>query len=107
MTSTLTVAILVAVLMLVLGGALSTVGPWSRALRNPTWPPPAALFGPAPQTRAGNEGERCFIRLHKVAWIDPADAETRLKRAIGFDTDLWIVEVEDRAGRAFLDLVEG
>ncbi len=67
----------------------------------------AALFGPAPQTQAAKEGERLFIRLHKDAWIQPVDVETRLKRAIGFDADLWIVEVEDRAGRPFLDVVEG
>ncbi len=65
----------------------------------------AALFGPAPQTDATDGAERRFIRLHADAWIDPPEAEARLRRAIGFDTDLWIVEVEDRAGRSFLDLV--
>src|SRR6476659_10115653 len=31
------------------------------------------------------------------------DIEARLVREIRFDPDLWIVEVEDRAGRNFLD----
>ncbi len=36
----------------------------------------------------------------------PGDpAETMLAREIRFDPDIWIVEVEDRAGRCFLDLV--
>ena len=63
----------------------------------------AALFGPAP--RSDDAGDRRFIRLHKDPWITPADAEARLRLAIGCDADLWIVEVEDRAGRPFLDLV--
>lgn len=59
----------------------------------------AALFGPAPR----DDGERAFTRFHDEAWIDPARAEARLAREISFDPDLWIVEVEDRLGRAFLD----
>ena len=66
----------------------------------------AALFGPAPRTDTAHESDRAFLRLHKDEWIEPADAETRLKRAVGFDADVWIVEVEDRAGRSFLPLVE-
>ncbi len=64
-----------------------------------------ALFGPAPQTEVGVRGvERLWARLHRDAWIDPAGAEERLRREIKFDPDLWIVEVEDRQGRDFLDL---
>lgn len=65
----------------------------------------AAVYGPAPQGDA--LGERRFIRVHKDEWIDPVDAESRLERAVGFDPDLWVVEVEDREGRAFVDIVEG
>ena len=65
----------------------------------------AALYGLAPRSDA-RDGDRRFIRLHRETWIDPPDAEARLKREIGFDSDLWIVEVEDRDGRAFLDLVD-
>ena len=66
----------------------------------------AALLGPAPQVDTANGSERAFLRLHKDEWIEPGEAETRLKRAIGFDADVWIVEIEDRAGRCFLPLVE-
>lgn len=62
-----------------------------------------ALFGPAPQSEVEHDA-RLFARLHKDEWVDPATAEARLKREIGFDSDLWIVEVEDRMGRNFLDL---
>jgi hypothetical protein len=33
------------------------------------------------------------------------DAEAYLARQLKFDPDIWIVEVEDRAGRSFLDTV--
>ena len=66
----------------------------------------AALFGPAPQLDLDGEVSRRFMRLHKDEWIDPADVDARLMREIGFDADIWIVEVEDGEGRIFLDLVD-
>ena len=65
----------------------------------------AALFGPAPGGETGTLDERRFLRLHKSEWIEPLDAEARLKREIGFDGDIWIVEVEDRQGRTFVEIV--
>ncbi len=65
-----------------------------------------ALYGLAPPAETAEAQDRRFLRLHKAAWIEPADAEARLKREIGFDSDLWIVEVEDREGRAFVDVVD-
>ena len=67
----------------------------------------AALYGPAPQTETAERGvERLWTRLHKDAWITPAETEERLRKQISFDPDLWIVEVEDRQGRCFLDLAD-
>jgi hypothetical protein len=66
----------------------------------------AALFGPAPPGEV-DDGGRLFSRLHKEDWIDSSNIETRLKREIDFDVDLWIVEVEDREGRNFLELADG
>lgn len=40
-------AILWAVILGGAGGALTTIGPWYRNLRKPTWQPPDWLFGPA------------------------------------------------------------
>ena len=57
----------------------------------------AALFGPAPPTELALDEDRRFARLHKDDWIQSADAEARLGRQIGFDSDLWIVEVESRS----------
>jgi hypothetical protein len=65
----------------------------------------AALFGPAPQTETAERGiDRLWCRVHPAEWIDPAEIERRLAREISFDPDIWIIEVEDRQGRSFLDL---
>ena len=67
----------------------------------------AALFAPAPQSEVAERGvERLWARAHKDEWIEAAEVETRLKRQIDFDSDLWIVEVEDRQGRNWLDLAK-
>lgn len=65
----------------------------------------AVLYGPAPQSEADDFGERRFLRLHKDEAVEAPDAEARLKREIAFDPDIWIVEVEDRHGRIFLETV--
>ena len=65
----------------------------------------AALFAPAPQSELASHGvERLWARAHKDEWVDEAEVEKRLTREIAFDPDLWIVEVEDRQGRHWLDL---
>ena len=46
-TSTLLVAALIALVVAGLGGWLTRIGPWYRALRKPSWQPPDWLFGPA------------------------------------------------------------
>jgi hypothetical protein len=66
-----------------------------------------ALFGPAPQSELlDSSSERRFARMHKQTWSDREAVEARLRREIRFDPDLWIVDVEDRAGRTFFDLSE-
>lgn len=65
----------------------------------------AALFSPAPQSEMQQGQDRAFSRAHAEEWRMPMDIETMLAREIRFDPDIWIVEVEDRAGRCFLDLV--
>jgi hypothetical protein len=67
----------------------------------------ADLYGPAPQTAFDEAApsERAFISCLKRRPAAEADVEARLAREIGFDPDLWILEVEDRAGRHFLDQI--
>ncbi|MFC0218138.1 hypothetical protein FHS82_000483 [Pseudochelatococcus lubricantis] len=65
----------------------------------------ARLFGPAPQSLADEDaGVRLFAPVPLKSGPTPAAAEERLRREIDFDSDLWIVDVEDREGRHFLDL---
>jgi hypothetical protein len=65
-----------------------------------------ALFGPAPQSAFAEAApDRAFTPLHAAETIPPAEAEAILARELRFDSDLWIVTVEDRAGRHFLDSV--
>lgn len=64
------------------------------------------LYGPAPQTStAGHPGmDRIFVEIGGVE--DGGAVTDRLARELRFDSDLWVVDVEDRAGRHFLDLAE-
>jgi hypothetical protein len=67
------------------------------------------LFGPAPQSafEAMPSAERIFsASLAEQPALD-ASVEAYLAREIKFDPDIWIVEIEDRAGRNFLDVVAG
>ena len=65
------------------------------------------LYGPAmagfdrgeQEPSAGLDGRR-FRPIHVET---RADALTHLEREANFDPDLWIVEIEDREGRSFLD----
>lgn len=62
------------------------------------------LYAPAPQSEFVEEGssDRRFERvLDRVA---PEILRERIGRELKFDPDVWIVEVEDRDGRARLDL---
>lgn len=65
----------------------------------------AELFGPAPQTAfdESHPSDRAFRPCLAPQPAPEAEIEARLTREIRFDPDLWIVEVEDRAGRHFLD----
>ena len=65
----------------------------------------AALYGPAAQSEEPPQSvARLFTRLHAEEWRDPLAVEERLRREIAFDPDVWIVEIEDRQGRAFIDV---
>lgn len=62
----------------------------------------ADLYGPAPQALADEGGERRFSALALAAGAP--DVEARIARELRFDDDLWLIEIEDRDGRHFLEI---
>lgn len=67
----------------------------------------AMLFTPAPQTAYDDArpADRLFAPSTPQPVAEQAVAE-RLAKEIRFDPDVWIVEIEDRKGRHFLDLAK-
>ena len=64
------------------------------------------LYGPAPQTAFDDDrpADRAFTAVvGALAPAPEADVEKYLAKEMRFDPDIWIVEMEDRAGRPFLD----
>lgn len=59
------------------------------------------LYGPAPGPGLDDEGRPRWARLLEAR--PAADAEALVDRHRRADPDLWLIEIEDRAGRAFLD----
>lgn len=66
----------------------------------------AALFGPAPQSAfdGARPTEHLFASLFAKVFVDEPEVETKIAREQKFDPDLWLIEVEDRSGRHFLNL---
>ncbi len=67
------------------------------------------LFGPAPQSvlDTGLGADRSFTPSLAARPAPDTAVEAYLAREMKFDPDVWIVEVEDPAGRNFLDVVAG
>ncbi len=61
------------------------------------------VFGPAPQGLDDVDTERRFVCIHKTPTLPEPEADARIARERAFDTDLWVVEVEDRRGEHGLD----
>lgn len=61
------------------------------------------LFGPAPAGLNGAARDRQWVACVDENSAADEKVEAYLAREAKFDSDLWIVEVEDRAGRHFLD----
>jgi hypothetical protein len=60
----------------------------------------AALFGPAAAGLPRAEGDRSWMIVASSA---EAEIDARVARELQIDPDTWIVEIEDRQGRHFLD----
>ena len=65
----------------------------------------ADLYGPAPQSafEEAHPGERMFAACLAAQPAPEADIEAYLVRQLRYDPDLWVLEVDDRGGRHFLD----
>jgi hypothetical protein len=50
----------------------------------------------------GRDAQRRWVKATGPDAVPDADAEAYVARARGRDSDLWIVEIEDRMGRDFL-----
>jgi hypothetical protein len=65
----------------------------------------ADLYGPAPQAAFDvARPERQFQKISKDG-TTPLDITGRLAREQRFDSDIWIIDVDDRSGEPRLDLV--
>jgi hypothetical protein len=64
------------------------------------------LYGPAPQSLfdAVLPAERLFTPIGRA--MPEEAARARLEQEQRFDPDLWLVEIEDRQGRAFIEVIE-
>jgi hypothetical protein len=69
--------------------------------------PAPTIRKPAPQSAfdEARPSDRAFAPALKAQPVPEPDAEAYLAKQIKFDPDIWIVEVEDRNGRNFLDAV--
>jgi hypothetical protein len=67
----------------------------------------AELFAPAPQSAFDDARppDRAFSRPFGKDPVPEQKVEDKLAKEARFDPDVWIVEVEDRAGRHFIDNV--
>jgi len=66
------IAVMVTLIILGVGGALTDVGPWYRDLRKPSWNPPNWLFGPAWTLILG-----LAAWAGVLAWLHAADGSAR------------------------------
>ena len=65
-----------------------------------------ALYMQAPQSAFDDErpSDRLFVPVWPEIFVEEQRVSQKLARETGFDPDLWIVDIEDRQGRPFVDL---
>jgi hypothetical protein len=63
----------------------------------------AQVLRPAASGLAGTDTDRRWSQALSGGRSEEGTADAYLTRQAGFDNDMWIVEVEDRQGRHFLD----
>ena len=67
----------------------------------------AVVFAPAPAGRDDADFDRRWIARSQSGFAAESAADAMLEKEARFDSDIWVIEVEDRDGRDFLgdDLV--
>jgi hypothetical protein len=67
----------------------------------------ADLYAPAPQSAFddAHPADRAFARALGAEPVPDAKVDERLASEVRFDPDAWIVEIDDRDGRHFLERV--
>lgn len=63
----------------------------------------AQVLRPAVTGLAGAEDERFWSLAFPKGRLEETKADAYLARQVSFDPDVWVIEVEDRQGRHFLD----
>lgn len=63
------------------------------------------LYAPAPQVALDEDrpGDRLFQKV--AAEVDAEAISAAIAREMRFDPDVWVIAIEDRAGRSFLDTI--
>jgi hypothetical protein len=62
----------------------------------------AALYGPAPSGIDEASSDRRWVCLHDATTLE-AVVDATLDRQRKFDADIWVIDVDDREGRHFLE----
>ncbi len=65
----------------------------------------ANIYGPAPGGAHDENGDRRWSQPLGVEPLPETEVDAYLHRQRGYDPDFWVIEIEDREGRVFLDNV--
>lgn len=63
----------------------------------------AHLYAPAPSALGDGGSGRLWSACFDGTAVSEDEADAYLARQVAFDSDLWVIEVEDRQGRHLLD----
>jgi len=83
MTLPIVIAALTVLLMLGIGGSMTTIGPWYRDLRKPAWNPPNWIFGPAWTTILG-----LAAWAGVLAWTNASSSTERVRILVLFGINI-------------------
>jgi tryptophan-rich sensory protein len=83
MTTPIIIAAVTVISVLGIGGALTTIGPWYRALRKPSWNPPDWAFGPAWTVILGLAGWAGVL-----GWTHAPDTGTQVQIIVLFGVNI-------------------